>query len=121
MKTSNDPRHNRRIAIVQDLFADAFLHQKHQDDTTDLILKNLTDIDDRIAKAAPQWPLDKIARVDLAILRLAVYELCIEGQKPPKVIIDEAVEIAKEMGGQQSGSFVNGVMGTLLKEVNPKS
>ncbi len=117
MKTSNDPRHNRRIAIVQDLFAHFFHAQKHNEQVTATILQHQAHIDELIAKAAPQWPIDKIARVDLAILRLAVYELCIEGKVPPKVIIDEAVEIAKDMGGEHSGSFINGVLGTLLKEI----
>ena len=117
MKTSNDPRHNRRIAIVQDLFADSFHKQKHTQAVTAIILKNQPKIDALITTAAPLWPIDKIARVDLAILRLSVYELCIEGKEPPKVIIDEAVEIAKDMGGEHSGSFVNGVLGTLLKSI----
>lgn len=117
MKTPNDPRHNRRIAIVQELFAESFHTQKHYDAVTKRIILQQSAIDQLITKAAPQWPISKIARVDLAILRLAVYELCIERKNPPKVVIDEAVEIAKDIGGEHSGSFVNGVLGTLLKEL----
>jgi len=61
------------------------------------------------------WPVDKLNKIDLAILRLAIYEL--ERKKtPPKVIIDEAVELAKEFGGENSPSFINGVLGTIYKE-----
>ena len=72
-------------------------------------------IDKTISDAAPEWPLEKVAKVDLAILRLAVYELLIVKSEPPKVIIDEAVELAKEFGNDSSGSFINGVLGTVLK------
>lgn len=75
-------------------------------------------LDTKIQSAAPEWPLDKIAKIDLAILRLAVYELVIEKKEPPKVIIDEAVEIAKQFGNENSAKFVNGVLGTILKETS---
>jgi N utilization substance protein B len=55
-------------------------------------------------------------KIDLAILRLAVFELIIENSQPPKVIIDEAVELAKEFGSESSSKFVNGVLGTILKK-----
>jgi N utilization substance protein B len=64
----------------------------------------LTLIDKTIEKSAPEFPIDKINRTDLAILRLAVYELLIEKKEPAKVIIDEAVELAKEYGGETSPS-----------------
>lgn len=110
-----DPRHEKRIRIVQDLFAQSFLAQKTREKTTQKILDQQSVIDKKIQSAAPDWPLDKIAKVDLAILRLAVYELH-ERSAPPRVIIDEAVELAKEMGGERSGPFVNGVLGTILKK-----
>src|SRR3989344_446517 len=72
-------------------------------------------IDGAIASAAPEWSLDKISKVDLAILRLAVFELTIEKKEPPKVVIDEAVELAKTYGGDGSPPFVNGVLGTILQ------
>ncbi|MBI3342438.1 hypothetical protein HY024_04930 [Candidatus Curtissbacteria bacterium] len=73
-------------------------------------------MDGLIAKNAPAWPLGQIAPIDLAILRLAVYELVYKTDKEPyKVIVDEAVEIAKEYGNEKSGSFVNGVLGSIIK------
>lgn len=83
------------------------------------IIKNLPRIDSLITKSAPQWPLDQVNKIDLAILRLAVFELVLNKQEPEKVIIDEAVELAKEFGGQSSPAFVNGVLGTILKEKQP--
>lgn len=74
----------------------------------------LSVLDHKICSAAPEWPLSKVAKVDLAILRLATYELLTEKQTPPKVVIDEAVELAKEFGGDGSAPFVNGVLGTIL-------
>lgn len=79
------------------------------------ILLHRTEIDKQIEIAAPEWPLDKISRVDLAILRLSVYELTVEKTQPQKVIIDEAVELAKTFGNEHSSQFVNGVLGTIVK------
>jgi N utilization substance protein B len=79
------------------------------------ISQHLTVIDEAIAKAAPEWPIDKIAKIDLAVLRVSVWELMIARREPPKVVIDEAVEIAKEYGNEKSPKFINGVLGTILK------
>lgn len=117
MKTSTDPRHQRRIAIVKDLFAQSFHKQSNSNSFTQEIVAHLRDLDQTITQAAPQWPLNKVAKVDLAILRLAAYELLIARREPPKVIIDEAVELAKEFGGESSGPFVNGVLGTIVKNI----
>lgn len=81
------------------------------------IVTALPPIDERIRVAAPQWPIDKIAKIDLAVLRLAVFELTIEKKEPPKVVIDEAIELAKEYGNDHSSKFVNGVLGTILKSI----
>ncbi len=70
-------------------------------------------IDRMITKAAPEWPITKINKVDLAILRNAVGELS-AGKTPLKVVADEAVELAKEYGSEASPGFVNGVLGTIL-------
>lgn len=115
MKTSADPRHQNRIALVKDLFAHSFHNQRHVNPETATIVKELKRIDGEITTAAPEWPLEKVAKVDLAILRLAVYEIIYNQNTPPKVIIDEAVELAKEFGGETSSGFVNGVLGTILK------
>ncbi len=81
------------------------------------IQPHLPAIDKVIAKAAPDWPVGKIARIDLAILRLALWELLIVKKEPAKVIIDEAVELAKEYGNDHSPKFINGALGTVLKKV----
>lgn len=81
------------------------------------IFRHRKKIDSLIAESAPAWPLPKVNRVDLAILRLATWELVIEKKTPQKVVIDEAVELAKQYGAAGSPSFVNGVLGSLLKSL----
>ena len=115
MKTSSDPRHKKRVKLVQALFANSY-HAQNAKLTAD-ITKNLKTIDVSIKSAAPEWPLNNINRVDLAILRVATYEL-IHTDTPPKVIIDEAVEIAKTYGAENSSSFINGVLGTILATID---
>jgi N utilization substance protein B len=112
MKTAKDPRHKKRRDIVKALFAEEFIKQEKHSETLSIILKNKKKLDKIIADSAPTWPIEKINRIDLAILRLAVWELQNE-DTPPKVIIDEAVELAKEFGSENSPSFVNGVMGSV--------
>lgn len=110
-----DPRHNLRIKIIQQLFALSFLKGKisSKEDRTEKILKNLIKINGLIKKYAPKYPLDKIAKIDLAILQLAVYELMFEKKEPPKVIIDEAIELSKELGSEKTFGFVNAVLGKI--------
>ena len=117
MKTSKDPRHQKRRERIKALFAASFTEQKQKDIVVETILKNKERFDKEIEKSAPDWPTDKLNKLDLAVLRLAIYELE-EGKNPPKVIIDEAVELAKEFGSENSASFVNGVLGTIYKEDN---
>lgn len=117
MKTSQDPRHQKRITIVKDLFALSFHPQNVLSPDSQNILTHLKTLDVKIAHAAPAWPLEKVAKVDLAILRLATYELMIEKKAPPKVIVDEAVELAKEFGSDTSSGFINGVLGTIIKQL----
>lgn len=83
------------------------------------ILKKQVIIDDVIAKAAPDWPIEKIGIVDRNILRIGLYELLFgdREQVPPKVAINEAIELAKTFGGENSGRFVNGVLGGVYKEL----
>lgn len=115
MKTALDPRHQKRIHTMQALFTQSF--QKNRSSYIQHILPNLVAIDENIRNAAPEWPIDKIAKIDLAILRLAVFELTIEKKEPPKVIIDEAIELAKAYGNEHSQEFVNGALGTILKQI----
>ena len=110
MKTSHDPRHLRRQHIIQEIFSTEFHKQEVSQDTKE-VLKHTNFIDEEIQKAAPDFPVDKINRIDLAILRLATYELLIEKKTPQNVVIDEAVELAKEFANDTSPSFVNGVLG----------
>ena len=78
-------------------------------------LKNTIKIDAIIQAAAPEWPLDQIAVLDKIILRLATYELLFTKDVPPKVAIDEAVELAKSFGGENSSKFINGALGTIYR------
>jgi transcription antitermination factor NusB len=119
MKTSNDPRHQHRRELMDKLFAFSFYPAQVSQDIRPIIAA-LPDIDQRIHIAAPEWPVDKIAKIDLAVLRLAVFELTVANHEPPKVIIDEAIELAKEYGNEHSSKFVNGVLGTILKTVTQK-
>jgi N utilization substance protein B len=82
----------------------------------DGVVKNLDAIDEIIVKNAPEWPIAQIPPVDRNVLRLGVYELMFLKKVPPKVAINEAVELGKTFGGESSGKFVNGVLGTLYKE-----
>lgn len=116
MKTPLDPRHQHRIELMQQLFADSFQH-KQSVGPIKQILEALPRLDHAIQTAAPEWPVSKIAKIDLAVLRLAAYELLMEKSQPPKVVIDEAIELAKEFGGDNSPKFVNGVLGTILKSI----
>jgi N utilization substance protein B len=87
-------------------------------EVVDGVVGNLNDIDNYLKESAPEWPLDQIALIDKAILRLAIYELKYSHEVPPKVVINEAVELAKQFGGSNSSKFVNGVLGTVFdKEV----
>jgi N utilization substance protein B len=114
MKTAQDPRHQKRRRIVKSLFAESFTKQNKKDETVKAILAQKKRLDTTIKASAPVWPIEKLNRVDLAILRLAVYELK-TGQTPPKVIIDEAIELAKEFGSEASAAFVNGVLGKIYQ------
>jgi N utilization substance protein B len=83
------------------------------------VIKNLPEIDAIIVKTAPEWPVNQIPLVDRNILRLGIYELMFLKEVPPKVAINEAVELAKTYGGESSSKFLNGVLGTLYKEMEP--
>lgn len=139
MKRSTDPRHLARILALQELFSQYFdngnmatdqmpideLMSVNEVDTYnkelhDKIIKgvpeNLEEIDKMIAEYAPQWPISQMKLVDLQILRIAIYEGFIGKITPPKVSIDEAIEIAKDFGGEISGKFVNGILGAIYEK-----
>lgn len=83
------------------------------------VLKHQAQIDDIIVKSAPEWPLNQITIVDRNVLRIGIFELLFgdKQQVPPKVAINEAIELAKGYGGESSGRFVNGVLGTIYREM----
>lgn len=83
------------------------------------VLANREKIDSIIEKAAPEWPLEQVAMVDRNVLRIGLFELLFGSRKevPPKVAINEAIELAKTFGSESSGRFVNGVLGTIYREI----
>jgi N utilization substance protein B len=83
---------------------------------------NMDKIDKIIEKAAPEWPIEQINIVDRNVLRIGLYELIYSDKEevPPKVAINEAIELAKMFGGESSGKFINGVLGTVYKELEGK-
>ncbi len=85
-------------------------------DLVDGVVEQQQGLDEKIQPIAPEWPIDQIARVDRAVLRLGVYELLYRGESvPPKVAINEAVELAKAFGSDNSSKFINGVLGTAYR------
>ena len=85
------------------------------------VTNHLEEINNLITKYAPEWPLEQITIVDRNVLRIGIYELKFsKGEIPPKVAINEAIELAKSFGGESSGKFINGVLGTIYKEMAKK-
>jgi N utilization substance protein B len=116
MKSRNDPRHQKREHLIQLLYEWDFRKGDVDDSEIKPILERLEKIDSLIQKSATQWPLAQIAPVDLSILRHGVWELLFAPDRPTeKVVIDESIELAKEYGGESSPSFINGVLGNVLK------
>lgn len=87
------------------------------------VVKHLKEIDTIIAKTAPQWPLEQISLVDRNVLRIGIFELVFGDKQavPPKVAINEAIELAKGFGGENSGRFVNGVLGAVYKALQEEA
>lgn len=79
------------------------------------VVEHEKEIDPKIEKAAPEWPLDQVSLVDRNVLRMGIYELLYSDEIPPKVAINEAIELAKAFGSDSSGKFVNGVLGTIYR------
>lgn len=127
-------RHLARTVVIQTIFATEFRDQDPEDTLAYFlkefgkkvsdkdfpekllagVLKNKKEIEEEIVKNAPQWPLERISPIDRAILELGIYELLYEEEIPPLVTINEAVELAKEMGTDNSHKFVNGVLSTIM-------
>ena len=87
------------------------------------VVSKLSDLDKIIEKAAPEWPINQITIIDRNVLRIGLYELLYGNKEevPPKVAINEAIELAKTFGGESSGKFINGVLGTVYRELNPET
>ncbi|TSC83988.1 MAG: putative transcription termination factor [Parcubacteria group bacterium Gr01-1014_13] len=81
------------------------------------VQQNIKDIDKLITQYAPQWPIEQITIIDRNILRIGIYELKFNNEVPPKVAINEAIELAKNFGGPASGRFINGVLGAIYKDM----
>lgn len=135
-------RHLGRIVALQTLYEQDFRREAGDDsfDLSEVLARNIAryeqtvddkafieklvegvaahekDLDDRLRPLAPEWPIEQIARMDRTVLRIGLYELLHEKDVPPKVVINEAVELAKAFGGDNSSKFVNGVLGTALKQ-----
>lgn len=134
-------RHLGRIVALQTLYEQDFRSECHDEafSLDDVLTRNIAryeeTIDDKefinrlvqgvathqieldgvIQPVAPEWPIEQIARMDRIILRIGVYELLFDSKVPPKVVINEAVELAKAFGGDNSSKFINGVLGTVLR------
>ncbi len=128
-------RHLSRIIVMQSLYErdfrpnldvleiarrnraqfDAETDESYITDAIRGVVDKTDEIDPLIQAAAPEWPIDQIAVIDKIILRLATYELLFSRQIPPKVVINEAVELAKAFGSDNSSKFINGVLGTLYR------
>lgn len=80
------------------------------------VMTNLEKLDKIISNSAPNWPVDQMAKIDKNILRLAIFELMFEQDVPVKAAINEAIELAKRFGGDSSGRFINGVLGTIVAQ-----
>ena len=86
------------------------------------VQKKISQIDKIITEAAPEWPVEQINIIDRNVLRIGLYELLYSDKEavPPKVAINEAIELAKTFSGESSGKFINGVLGTVYKEIEEK-
>jgi len=122
-KDSEDPDFDlhevlaRNIARYSDMVDDVAFIERLVDGVSSLE----KELDAKLQPVAPEWPIDQIARMDRIVLRIGLYELENEDDVPPKVVINEAVELAKAFGGENSSKFVNGVLGTLLRQKTGES
>lgn len=98
-------------------FAPAFDDNQFSERLVMGVVQHLKEIDEEISRHAPEWPIDQITIVDRNILRIGIYEMKYDDDIPEKVAINEAIELAKTFGGESSGKFVNGVLGTIYKEM----
>lgn len=124
MTTAMDPRHQKRIQLMQTLFALMFSGLESQDQKelehladAKAVLASSESIDQQLTAHAPERPLAEINQIDLAIMRLIVHEANTQ-KTPKKVLINEAIELAKQFGTDSSPKFINGVLGKVLELEN---
>lgn len=97
-------------------YESAIQDKQFVDELVQGVLGATDELDAKLQPIAPEWPIDQIARIDRSILRIGLYELLYSGESvPPKVVINEAVELAKTFGSDNSSKFVNGVLGTAFR------
>jgi N utilization substance protein B len=101
----------RNIARYQQMLEDKDFVEK----LVNGVSSQAKELDEKLQPVAPEWPINQIARMDRLVLRIGLYELENDNDVPPKVVINEAVELAKAFGGENSSKFVNGVLGTVLR------
>ena len=111
---------NEIISRNIDRYKDLVDDKKFIKDLANGILKKADKLDKELQPIAPEWPIDQIARVDRNVLRIGLYELLYEKDVPPKVVINESVELAKSFGNTNSSKFINGVLGTALTQKEQK-
>ena len=109
-------RADESIALVKELYKEDEVDQKLLKGIIQGVTEKREDLDKIITETAPAWPPDQINKIDLIALRIAIWELVFSKEVPPKVAIDEAIEVSKEFGGASSGAFVNGVLGTVVEK-----
>ena len=108
------------FSYIKEEFAPDFDDQGFSFSLIENIVKKRNELDNIITSFAPEWPIDQITISDRNVLRIGVYELKMDQDIPPKVAINEAIELAKAFGGDSSGKFVNGVLGSIYKEMVKK-
>jgi transcription antitermination protein NusB len=113
---STDEAPSKILQLYRESFAEGPLPDQFCVDLFTKITTTLPEIDQTIIRASENWRIERMSRVDRNILRLAVYELVYNSDTPPKVVINEAVELAKRFGAEESPSFVNGVLDRIAKE-----
>lgn len=92
--------------------------KKYIDDSIERIIENLNEIDEYIKNYIAGWQLNRLAKIDLSILRIAIYEIIYREDIPIQVTINEAIEIAKKYSNDESSSFINGVLGSFVRDRN---
>lgn len=114
-----DFRPNAKVVEIKDRNIDNY----QEDADTEFInnsingtIEHVEEIDGLIAKAAPEWPIEQISTIDKTILRIAICEILYSDEVPPKVAINEAVELGKTFGSENSSKFINGVLGTVYRQ-----